>query len=207
MVFCDNCGHELRSTSKFCASCGTAREPTDDTTRSRSRKRPEHPVGTHWHADVGWSDSEAYLLPKKKSQEEELAEYEEEYLRAKLNLQPKSKNTKSKSESRTVGEKQNVNSGKVLQRPTEWKSMGVTIVLTVVLGIFGIGGIGHLYLGKIIKGIVILIVGIILLLITILTMGIGLIALIPYAIWVVYDSYKLCKRYNNDLEQTGRPPW
>ena len=91
MVFCDNCGHELRSTSKFCDACGTAMEPTDDTTRSRSRKRPEHPVGTHWHADVGWSDSEAYLLPKKKSQEEELAEYEEEYLRAKLNLQPKTK--------------------------------------------------------------------------------------------------------------------
>ena len=187
MVFCDNCGHELRSTSKFCASCGTAREPTDDTTRSRSRERPAR--------------------PKKKSRKEELAAYEEGYIHGKLNLQPKSKNTKSKSKSRTAGSKQNVNSGKVLQRPIEWKSMGVTIVLTVVLGIFGFGGIGHLYLGKIIKGIVILIVGIILLVITIFTMGIGLIILIPYAIWVVYDSYKLCKRYNNDLEQTGRPPW
>ena len=187
MVFCDNCGHKLRSTAKFCASCGTASEPTDDTPKSRSRERPAR--------------------PRKKSREEELAEYEEEYLRTKLNLQSKSKNTKSKSGSRTAGSKQNVNSGKVLQRPIEWKSMGVTIVLTVVLGIFGFGGIGHLYLGKIIKGIVILIVGIILLVITIFTMGIGLIALIPYAIWVVYDSYKLCKRYNDDLEQTGRPPW
>ena len=187
MVFCDNCGHKLRSKAKFCDSCGTARVPTDDTPKSRSMERPARPI--------------------KKSREEELAEYEEEYLRTKLNLQPKSKNTKSKSKSRTAGSKQNVNSGKVLQRPTEWKSMGVTIVLTVVLGIFGIGGIGHLYLGKIIKGIVILIVGIILAVITILTMGIGIIALIPYAIWVVYDSYKLCKRYNDDLEQTGRPPW
>ena len=178
MAFCDNCGHKLRTTAKFCASCGTAREPTDDTPKSRSRERPAR--------------------PRKKSREEELAEYEEEYL-------SKSKNTKSKS--KTASSKQNVNSGKVLQRPTEWKSMGVTIVLTVVLGIFGFGGIGHLYLGKIIKGIVILIVGIILLVITFFTMGIGLIALIPYAIWVVYDSYKLCKRYNDDLEQTGRPPW
>ena len=24
MAFCDNCGHELRSTSKFCSSCGTS---------------------------------------------------------------------------------------------------------------------------------------------------------------------------------------
>ena len=179
MVFCDSCGHKLRPKAKFCASCGTGREPTDDTPKTR-RSKP--------------------VQPRKKSREEELAEYEEEYLRAELNLQPKSK-------SRTAGSKQNVNSGKVLQRPIEWKSMGVTIVLTVVLGIFGFGGIGHLYLGKIIKGIVILIVGIILLVITIFTMGIGLIALIPYAIWVVYDSYKLCKRYNDDLEQTGRPPW
>ena len=85
--------------------------------------------------------------------------------------------------------------------------MGVTMVLTVVLGIIGLGGIGHLYLGKIIKGIVILIVGIILDVIVFVTSGIGLIILIPYAIWVVYDSYKLCKRYNDDLEQTGRPPW
>ena len=148
MAFCDNCGHELRSTSKFCGSCGTKTSPTQD------------------HSNYDDID---------------------------------------KISSNTT--KQNVNSGNVLQRPPEWKSMGVTIVLTVVLGIFGIGGIGHLYLGKIIKGIVILIVGIILLIITILTSGIGLIVLIPYAIWVVYDSYKLCKRYNNELEQTGRSPW
>ena len=103
--------------------------------------------------------------------------------------------------------KQNVNSGKVLQRPPEWKSMGVTMVLTVVLGIVGLGGIGHLYLGKIIKGIVLCIVGIILLVFTIMTVLMGLVILIPFALIVVYDAYRLCKRYNNELEQTGRPPW
>ena len=102
--------------------------------------------------------------------------------------------------------KQNVNTGKVLQRPPEWKSMGITMVLTVVLGIFGLGGIGHLYLGKIIKGIVLLIVGIILAIIGWLTIF-GLIILLIFALCVVYDAYRLCKRYNNDLEQTGRPPW
>ena len=103
--------------------------------------------------------------------------------------------------------KQNVNSGKVLQRPPEWKSMGVTMVLTVVLGIVGLGGIGHIYLGKIIKGIVLCIVGIILLVFTIITVLMGLVILIPFALIVIYDTYRLCKRYNNDLEQTGRPPW
>ena len=70
MVFCDNCGCEIRPTSKFCGSCGTPTELIEDTSKTR-RSKP--------------------VQPRKKSREEELAEYEEEYLRAKLNLQPKSK--------------------------------------------------------------------------------------------------------------------
>ena len=150
MAFCDNCGHELRPSAKFCGSCGTPM-PEEETAQKKPKVKPV------------------------------------------IKSEPKPK--------------QNINSGKVLQRPTEWKSMGITIVLTVVLGLFGLGGIGHIYLGKIIKGIVILIVGIILLVVAIVTMGIGLIVLIPFAIWVVYDSWKLCKYYNSYLEETGRPPW
>ena len=179
MAFCDNCGHELRSTAKFCGSCGTSRESIDDTPKP-SRGRP--------------------TLSRKKSREEELAEYEEEYV-------SRSEDSESKSRSRTARSKQNVNSGNVLQRPPEWKSMGVTMVLTIVLGIIGLGGIGHLYLGKIIKGIVLCIVGIILLVVTFMTVFIALIVLIPFALFVIYDAYRLCKRYNNELEQTGRPPW
>ena len=93
------------------------------------------------------------------------------------------------------------------QRPAQWKSEGTTLILTIVLGIFGLGGIGHIYLGNITRGIVILIVGIILLLASAVTFGIGLIILIPFAIWVVFDSRKQCKYYNDHLEQTGRPPW
>ena len=174
MVFCDSCGNKISSTAKFCGSCGTSRESIDDTPKPRRGKPAQ---------------------PRKKSREEELAEYEEEYI------------PRSEERAKTGGSKPKVYKEQRFNRPPEWKSMGVTIVLTIVLGFFGLGGIGHLYLGKIIKGIVILIVGIILLIITIFTMGIGLIALIPYVIWVVYDSYKLCKRYNNELEQPGRPPW
>jgi len=93
------------------------------------------------------------------------------------------------------------------QRPAEWKSEGTTLILTIVLGIFGFGGIGHIYLGNITRGITILVVGIILLIISIFTFGIGLIVLIPFAIWVVFDARKQCKHYNDHLEQTGRPPW
>lgn len=94
-----------------------------------------------------------------------------------------------------------------MQRPPEWKSEGTTLVLTIALGIFGFGGIGHIYLGKILRGIVILIVGIILLGIAIASMGIGLIILIPFAIWVILDARKLCREYNEYYEENGRPPW
>ena len=181
MAFCDNCGHELRSTSKFCSSCGTP--------------IPEEEVIEY----VPQSPEP----PKQSTEPEPKTKVKEPEPKTKVK-EPEPKTKVKESEPKP---KQNVNSGKVLQRPPEWKSMGVTMVLTIVLGFFGLGGIGHLYLGKIIKGIVLCVVGIILFIITILTMGIGIIALIPFALFVIYDSYRLCKRYNNDLEQTGRPPW
>jgi len=99
------------------------------------------------------------------------------------------------------------NNDSEFQRKPEWKSEGTTLILTIVLGIFGFGGIGHIYLGNITRGIVILIVGIALLLISAFTFGVGLIALIPFAIWVVYDARKQCKYYNNYLEQNHKAPW
>ena len=93
------------------------------------------------------------------------------------------------------------------ERPMEWKSEGTTLILTIVLGILGFGGIGHMYLGQIGKGIGILIGGIILFVLVIATWGVALIAFIPFVIWVVYDARKQCKIYNNHLEKTGEKPW
>lgn len=103
--------------------------------------------------------------------------------------------------------KNNLNSNYIGQRPPEWKSEGTTLVLTIVLGILGLGGIGHIYLGKIARGIGILIVGLILLVFSIATMGIGLIVLIPFAIWVIFDARDKCRYYNNYLQQNGKSPW
>ncbi len=108
-------------------------------------------------------------------------------------------------ESQSTTETKDNNSG--FQRKPEWKSEGTTLVLTIVLGLFGFGGIGHIYLGQLGKGIAILIVGIVLLVIAIFSMGIGLIALIPFAIWVVFDARKQCKYYNDYLEKNGKTPW
>ena len=99
------------------------------------------------------------------------------------------------------------NPNQMSPRPHEWKSEGTTLILTIVLGLFGFGGIGHIYLGAVTRGIVILIVGFILLIVAILSMGIGFIILIPFAIWVVFDARNKCKFYNDYLEQNQQPPW
>ena len=108
-------------------------------------------------------------------------------------------------ESKPTTETKDTNSD--FQRRPEWKSEGTTLVLTIVLGLFGFGGVGHLYLGQLGKGIGILIVGIILLIVAIFSYGIGLIILIPFAIWVIFDARKQCKYYNDYLEQNHKAPW
>ena len=193
MAFCDNCGHELRSTSKFCGSCGTAREPIDDTPKSRSMERPARPI--------------------KKSREEELAEYEEEYLRTKLNLQPKSKNTKSKSKARARqdSDEDTERYHRHMERPLGWKSESTTLILSIVIGLFGISGIGHIYVGKIGRGVGILIVGLVLTIIGFATIFIGigvvfLIAYIPLFIWQIIDARNICRHYNDYYEEFGKAP-
>ena len=93
------------------------------------------------------------------------------------------------------------------QRPMQWKNEGTAMVITILFGIFGLGGIGHIYLGRIGKGIVIVIVGLILIIITLFTMGIGLIIFLPFAIWVVFNVRSDAKKYNDALEKTGKSPW
>ncbi len=184
MAFCDNCGHKLRSTAKFCASCGTAREPTDDTPKSRSRERPTR--------------------PRKKSREEELAEYEEEYL-------SRSKKTKKSKPPKRDTDDGAARYRRSMERPMGWKSESTTLLLAILPGLICIFGVGHLYLGMIGRGVVILIAGFVLLIVGIATaaFGIGIIILIlaiPLFIWQIIDSRKLCRQYNDYYEEYGKEP-
>jgi len=113
-----------------------------------------------------------------------------------------------------------------------YKSKRKTLVLSVVVGLLGLMGVGHIYLGRVRRGIIILIIAplswtMILISFTMLglldeleedvmvdtigvlggielVLGIGLFALF---IWQILNSRKLCKEYNEYLEQNGRPPW
>ena len=103
-----------------------------------------------------------------------------------------------------------------IQRPTEWKSESTTLVLSIILGLFGIQGVGHLYIGKIGKGIAYLIGSLIVLGIAIglMSTGVGVIIggplLIVYFIMFIFqilDSRKLCNYYNDYLEEHNERPW
>ena len=187
--FCTNCGISLKSTAKFCGSCGTSKEQIEDTTvRPPSRERTSR--------------------PRKKSREEELAEYEEEYL-------SKSKDTKSKSKSKTNSEQDSgydtARRRRSMERPGGWKSDSTTLLLAIILGLFGLSGIGHLYLGMIGRGVGILIAGIVLWVVGAVTLmfGVGVVLIIGYLvlfIWQILDSRRLCREYNDYYEDHGEEP-
>ena len=88
-----------------------------------------------------------------------------------------------------------------------YKSMGTTTILALVVGLLGICGVGHMYVGKVGKGIGILIGSWILIAIGILTSGIGLIIYLILFIWQIVNARTLCREYNEFLYRNGRPPW
>jgi len=73
------------------------------------------------------------------------------------------------------------------------KSLGITILLAVL-----VSGVGHIYLGYIKRGIIILIVAIILAVSVPLFIPIpySWIILIGYWLWQIYDAYKHYKKSN-----------
>ena len=102
------------------------------------------------------------------------------------------------------------------------KSPGVALILGLILGLFGLMGIGQIYAGKIARGIIILILGLIVvpMMIVIAFMGatitfgavwilLPVISIIMFVLWIwqSYDAYVLTKRFNEGLQRTGVPPW
>ena len=87
-----------------------------------------------------------------------------------------------------------------IERPIEWKSVPLTIVLSLVLS-----GLGHLYIEQIKKGVIYVAIGFTLATLSWVDLLI-LIPLIPFYAWVIYDSYKQVKLYNKFVEENGKKP-
>ena len=88
-----------------------------------------------------------------------------------------------------------------------YKNEGTGLVLSIVLVIFTICGIGQIYAGKVGRGIGIMIGSWVLIVVGVLTFGIGLIAYLAIFIWQIFDTKKLCREYNEFVSQNGRAPW
>jgi TM2 domain-containing membrane protein YozV len=117
-----------------------------------------------------------------------------------------------------------------------YKSPGTTALIAFLGGIFGLPGIGHIYVGKVGRGIGILITGLILYALTFMTIfsvgflasieqpnapsdnasaGIGAlagmlvfsIAYIILFIWQIFNARKLAKKFNEIIKETGKEPW
>ena len=113
----------------------------------------------------------------------------------------------------------------------EWKSLSIATILAVIIGLIGIQGVGHFYVGKIAKGFGILISPLFMIFLVfmastgittlqyatgdretiaivyiIITIG-GVVGFIAMFIWQIYDARKLCREYNDYLEKNGTAPW
>ena len=119
-----------------------------------------------------------------------------------------------------------------LERPSinEFKSEGTALVLSIILGLFGLLGIGHIYIGKKRRGVLILVGGLFLAFaLFMLTVGVSLlysnympmevatvtsnfipVYFIPFLglyIWQIVDARRKCRMYNEYLEKNHEKLW
>jgi TM2 domain-containing membrane protein YozV len=109
----------------------------------------------------------------------------------------------------------------------ESKSPGIAALLALLIGI-GVFGIGHIYVGRIRRGIVLLVVSLaihvplvmaaVLLIPSLflsreafgaLFIGVVVLGLVNLGLWIWqgYDAYKLAKQFNEHVRQYGKVPW
>jgi len=97
------------------------------------------------------------------------------------------------------------------QVPFREKSAGVAAVLSFLWA-----GLGHLYVGKLGLGLVLMLLypfilffGLIVLAVALGVFGLILFAVIVLVIWVwcIFDSYKLANEYNDRIRTDGKRPW
>lgn len=116
-----------------------------------------------------------------------------------------------------------------------YKSPGSTALIAFLGGIVGLAGIGHMYVGKVRRGITILIGGILLFMVSIFVLSalftptydtneyqatnhmwlymlsFGLIPAsiiyLIYFIWQILDARKFAKKFNESVRVAGKEPW
>jgi TM2 domain-containing membrane protein YozV len=90
--------------------------------------------------------------------------------------------------------------------PINTKNPVNTLMIAILAGAIAFNGIGHLYIGKISKGIKYLVVGWILGAIAFLFPYLGIIYFV-FWIWQAYDAYRRAKHYNESFAKNDKEHW
>ncbi|MGD9533057.1 MAG: hypothetical protein AB7V56_04720 [Candidatus Nitrosocosmicus sp.] len=89
---------------------------------------------------------------------------------------------------------------------TRTKSTKAAVAIALIVGIIGFNGIGHLYIGRLARGVSLLIIGWILVALTFFFIPFGIVYLI-FWIWQAYDVNIKAKYFNTYLLNNGKTPW
>ncbi len=94
------------------------------------------------------------------------------------------------------------------------KDKAATLLLAILLGLIGFYGMGHIYLGRVARGIFLLLGGLLLRIIGfvcyVIIFPVGSVLLlgsIALFIWQIFDASNLVDRYNKVVQETGSAPW
>lgn len=92
-----------------------------------------------------------------------------------------------------------------------YKNPTTAVLIAAIGGLVGFSGIGHIYVGKIMKGILLLVAGLILFGVGIVLFGAGgfLMVIGYFALWIwqIFDARKLANQFNEYYQINQKPPW
>ncbi len=188
---CSSCGAMISTGSPICASCGAPQRPAGSGSSTQSQPSPG-----------GFCGSCGARLISKHSPCPDCG-----HVKTTFNPQPNPGNPNP------YGGNPNPNRGYPPQQQGGlYKNPTTALILAIVLGFLGIEGVGQIYVGKVGRGIGILIACFALWIIGIATFAffIGIAFIVAgfiVFIWSIFDTNKLVKEYNNFVSKNGRAPW
>ena len=188
---CTSCGAMISTGSPICASCGAPQRPAGS--GSSTQNQPNH---------GGFCGSCGTRLISKYSPCPDCG-----HVKTTFNPQPDPGNPNP------YGGNPNPNRGYPPQQQGGlYKNPTTALLLAIILGFLGIAGVGQIYVGKVGRGIGILIAVFVLYIIGGATIGVYIgiafiIAAFVLFIWSCLDTHKLVKQYNDFVSKNGRAPW
>lgn len=117
-----------------------------------------------------------------------------------------------------------------MDHPVPYKSPGTAALIALVGGLFGFPGIGHIYVGRLRRGTLILVSGLVFFFVSAFMIFAGSVASIGRAgsgglaagvvlaialsiayiviwIWQIFNARTLAKKFNEQVKLTGKEPW